>query len=171
MWVQPTCLGQSSLNELASSSFQSQHAIPWTRWNWKGRKERKLRPFGLVRRAEAREPYSAILCVSFKENKTQRKRVLQFEWCSPNEEIERECQRVKKKKGIFFFAQVTHKEDKLVEFSWNFWVLQPWKVEVFKGRYWICGEIVFTPWDLFVVYPIYCGFKFSINLIVVISIL
>ena len=55
--------------------------------------------------------------MSFKENKTQRKRVLQSEWCSPNEEIERECQRVKKKKGIFFFAQVTHKEDKLVEFS------------------------------------------------------
>ena len=43
--------------------------------------------------------------------------MLQSEWCSPNEEIERECQRVKKKKGIFFFAQVTHKEDKLVEFS------------------------------------------------------
>ena len=70
-----------------------------------------------MRRAEAREPYSAILCVSFKENKTQRKRVLQFEWCSSNEEIERKCERVKKKKGIFFFAQVTHKEDKLVEFS------------------------------------------------------
>ena len=32
------------------------------------------------------------------------------------------------------------------------------------------GEIVFTLRDLFVVYPIYCGLKFSINLIVVISI-
>ena len=36
-----------------------------------------------------------------------------------------------KKKNIyiyiyfFFFTQVTHKKDKLVEFSWNFWVLQP----------------------------------------------
>ena len=57
-----------------------------------------MRPFGLVRKAEAREPYSAILCVSFRENKTQRKRVLQFEWCSSNEEIETECERVKKKK-------------------------------------------------------------------------
>ena len=59
----------------------------------KRRKERKLRPFGLVRRAEAREPYSTILCVSFRENKTQRKRVLQLEWCSPNEEIESESVR------------------------------------------------------------------------------
>ena len=27
---------------------------------------------------------------------------------------------MKKKKETFFFAQVTHKEDKLVEFSWSF---------------------------------------------------
>ena len=79
---------------------------------------------------------------------------------------------MKKKKEIFFFAQVTHKEDKLGEFSWRFWVLQPWRVGVFRGRfyYWLCGEILFTPWDLFVVYLIYCELKFSINLIVVISI-
>ena len=79
---------------------------------------------------------------------------------------------MKKKKETFLFAQVIHKEDKLVEFSWSFLVLQPWRVGVFKGRfcYWLCGEIVFTPGDLFVVYPIFCGLKFSINLIVVISI-
>ena len=79
---------------------------------------------------------------------------------------------VKKKKEIFFFAQVTYKEDKLVEFSWRFWVLQPWRVGVFRGRfcYWLCSEIVFTLWDLFVIYSIYCEHKFSINLIVVISI-
>ena len=40
-----------------------------------------------------------------------------------------ESVKVKKKKEKFFFAQVTHKEDKLVEFSWSFWVLQPWKLE------------------------------------------
>ena len=79
---------------------------------------------------------------------------------------------MKKKNETFFFAQVTDKENKLVEFLWSFWMLQPWRVGVFKGRfcYWLCGEIVFTPSDLFVVYPINCGLKFSINLTVVISI-
>ena len=50
-------------------------------------------------------------------------------------------------------------------------MLQPWRVGVFRRIfcYWFCGEIVFTP-DLFVVYLIYCGLKFSINLVVVISI-
>ena len=45
-----------------------------------------------MKRAEVRELYSAF-CVSFRENKTQRKRALQLEWCSPNEEIERESVR------------------------------------------------------------------------------
>ena len=78
----------------------------------------------------------------------------------------------KRKNVTFFFAQVTHKENKLMKFLWSFWVLQPWRVGVFRGRfcYWLCGEIVFTLLDLFVVYPIYCGLNFSINLIVVISI-
>ena len=79
--------------------------------------------------------------------------------------IERNTMRVgewKRKMRHFFFAQVTHKEDKLVEFSWSFWVLQPWRVGVFRGRfyYWLCSEIVLTFWDLFVVYPIYCEHKF-----------
>ena len=41
-------------------------------------------------------------------------------------------------------------------------MLQPWRVGVFRGRfcYWLCGEIVFTLLDLFVVYPIYCKHKF-----------
>ena len=78
----------------------------------------------------------------------------------------------KRKMRHFFFTQVTHKEDKLVEFSWSFWVLQSWRDGVFKRRfcYWLCSEIIFTSWDLFVVYQIYCGLKFSINLIFVISI-
>ena len=64
--------------------------------------------------------------------------------------IERNTVRVwesEKEKGDIFLC--SHKEDKLVEFSWSFWVLQPWRVGVFKGRfcYWFCGEIVFTPWD------------------------
>ena len=73
---------------------------------------------------------------------------------------------MKKKNETFFFVQVTYKEDKLVEFSWSFLVLQPRRVGVFRGRffYWLCGEIVFTPWDLFVVYPIYYELKFSIKL-------
>ena len=33
---------------------------------------------------------------------------------------QKECERVKKKKETFFFAQVIHKENKLVEFSWSF---------------------------------------------------
>ena len=97
------------------------------------------------------------------------------ERCSlKNREKHSESVREWKRKNVtFFFAQVTHKEDKLMEFSWSFWVLQPWRVGVFKEKfcYWFCGEIVFTPWNLFVVYPIYCGLKFSINLIIVISIL
>jgi len=42
---------------------------------------------------------------------------------------------VKKKNEIFFFAQLTHKEDKLVEFSWSFWMLQLWRIRVFKWRF------------------------------------
>ena len=33
---------------------------------------------------------------------------------------EKHSERVKKKKETFFFAQVTQKEDKLVDFSWSF---------------------------------------------------
>ena len=46
-----------------------------------------------------------------------------------SEEIERNTVRVweseKKKNETFFFTQVTYKEDKLVEFLWSFWMLQP----------------------------------------------
>ena len=54
---------------------------------------------------------------------------------------------MKKKKETFFFAQVAHKENKFVKFSWSFFMLQPWRVGVFRGRfyYWLCGEIVFIP--------------------------
>ena len=54
---------------------------------------------------------------------------------------------MKKKKETFFFVQVTHKEDKIVEFSWSFGKLQPCRVRVFRERfcYWLCDEIAFTP--------------------------
>ena len=45
-----------------------------------------------------------------------------------SEEIERNTVRVwesEKKNETFFFTQVTYKEDKLVEFLWSFWMLQP----------------------------------------------
>ena len=52
----------------------------------KRKKETKaIRSCGKLKKTES---HSDILCVSFKENKTQRKRVLQLEWCSSNEEIE-----------------------------------------------------------------------------------
>ena len=57
--------------------------------------------------------------------------VVQSEW----RDREWECERVKKKNETFVFAQITYKEDKLVEFSWSFWVLQPSRVGVFKGRF------------------------------------
>ena len=53
----------------------------------KKKKRKKQRPFGLEWRAEAREPYLAIL-VWVPESKTQRKREIQLEWCSSSEEIE-----------------------------------------------------------------------------------
>ena len=64
--------------------------------------------------------------------------------------IERNTVRVwesEKEKWHIFLC--SHKEDKLVELSWSFWVLQSWRVGVFKGRfcYWLCDEIVFTHWD------------------------
>ena len=50
------------------------------------KKETKaIRPCGKLKKIES---HSAILCVSFRENKIQRKRVFQLEWCSSNEEIE-----------------------------------------------------------------------------------
>ena len=157
--------------------------LVWHTENYKEERKRKERPFShecdwvrntLEWRAEAERVIRPFLCVSSRESKTQKRE--SFSWEVEFEKIERktqwECERVKKKNVTFFFTQITHKEVKLVEFSWSFWELQPWRVGVFKGRfcYWLCNEIVFTPWDLFVVYPIYCGLKFCINLIGVISI-
>ena len=149
----------------------------WLRRVWHAETEKKKRKKTEVNwpseESWSKESHLAIFVCEFQREKDTEKEsasawVVQSEW----RDRECECERVKKKKETFFFAQVTHKKDKLVDFSWSFWVLQPWRVEVFRGRfcYWLCGEIVFTPWDLFVVYPIYCEHKFSINLIVVISI-
>ena len=139
----------------------------------KKKKRKKQRPFGLEwEELKQRAIFGHFVCKFQREQDTKKENasawVVQFEW----RDREWDCERVKKKNETFFFTQVTHKEDKLVEFSWSFWVLQPWRVGVFKGRfcYWLCGEIVFTPWNLFVVYPIYCEIEFSVNLIIVISI-
>ena len=120
-----------------------------------------------------REPFSHF-GVSFRESKTQKRESFSLRGAvrKDREKHSESVREWKRKMKHFFFAQVTHKEDILVESLWSFWVLQPWRVRVFRGRfcYWLCGEIVFTPWDLFIVYPIYRELKFSINLIVVISI-
>ena len=109
--------------------------------------------------------------VSSTESKTQKEGastwVLQSEW----RDREWECERVTKKKKMrhFYLLKLrTRKINWWSSISWSFWVLQSWRVGVFRRRfcYWLCGEILFNHWDLFIVYPIYCGLKFSINLIV-----
>ena len=74
-----------------------------------------------------REPYSAICGEFQREQDTQEERALAWEVLSMwrDREIQRESVREWKKNETFFFAQVTCKKNKLVEFSWNFWVLQP----------------------------------------------
>ena len=73
---------------------------------------------------------------------------------------------MKNKKETSFFAQATYKEDKLVEFSWRFECYNQRVLECSNEDppYRFCEEIIFTPKDLFVISPIYCGLKFSINL-------
>ena len=117
--------------------------------------------------AEANKGHSAIL-VSVWEIETHRETKSFCEWkpkyweqdtdsferCSSNEEIERYMVRVweneKEKGDIFLCSCYTHKEDKLVEFSWTFWVLQLWRVGVFKVRFAtsFLVRLYFTPWDL-----------------------
>ena len=64
------------------------------------KKETKaIRPCGKLKKIES---HSAILCVSFRENKIQRKRVFQLEWCSSNEEIESVSVREWKRKRRHF---------------------------------------------------------------------
>ena len=140
----------------------------------KKKKRKKQRPFGLVVSWSKTESWSKRAFGSLWDKHKWELQLEEVQSTWRNKEKQSESVKEwKRKRRHFFFAQVTHKEDKLVEFSWSFWVLQPWRVGVFRGRfcYWLCGEIVFTHWDLFVVYPIYCGLKFSINLIIVISIL
>ena len=130
------------------------------------KKRKKKRPFGqrvwqrnTRWRAEARESHSAIV------RKTQ-VRALGGAIRRDREKHSEGVREWKRKIRLFFFAQVIHKEDKLMEFLWSFRVLQPWRVGVLRRRfcYWLCGEIVFTSWNLFIIYLIYCGLKFSINL-------
>ena len=143
-------------------------------WDTLRRKEGKERSKGHSAWREElkqnKDPFSHF-GASSRESKTQKIESFSLR-DAVRKDREKHSESVKKKKETFFFAQVTHKEDKLVEFSWSFWLLQPWRVGVFRGRfcYWLWSEIVSTHWDLFVVHPIYYGLKFSINLIVVISI-
>ena len=114
--------------------------------------------------AEANKGHSAIL-VSVWEIETQRETgsfcewkpkyweqdtefwEVQSEWRKRemHGESVREWKRKRKRSHFFFCWSYIHKEDKLVEFSWSFWVLQPWRVGVFRWRfcYWFCGEIVY----------------------------
>ena len=138
-------------------------------------KKKKRRKTKAIRPCEQSWNWEPFLAIGWVPERAKTQKRESFSWrCSPkNREKHSESVREwKKKKETFFFIQVTRKEHKLVEFSWSFWMLQPWRVGIFRGRfyYWICGEIVFTHWDLFVVYPIYCEHKFNINLIIVISI-
>ena len=87
--------------------------------------------------AEAnREPFGHFT-VRSRESITQKKesfnlRVIVWRDREKRRESVRE---LKRKRKIFFFAQVTHKIDKLVKFLWRFWVLQLWRVRVFKRRF------------------------------------
>ena len=124
----------------------------------KRRKRKKQRPFGLVwwvkaeQRAEAQKVSAIFVWVpEWTSNTKERASV---ERCSPkNREKHSESVRVKKKKEIFFFAQVTHKEDKLVEFSWRFWVLQPWRVEYSEEDF-TTGFVVrlYLPFEIYLLY-------------------
>ena len=91
------------------------------------------------------------------------------ERCSPKlREIRSENMREWKRNAL-----AIHKEDKFVKFSWRFFntiIIESLSVQREDLCYYFYGEIVFISLDLFVVYLIYCEFKFDINLRVVISI-
>ena len=116
-----------------------------TRWSKRKEEEKKetkaIWPCGKLKQTESH--FGWVL----EWAKNTEKREFQLERYSPKRlrETQWECERLKKKNETFFFVQATHKKDKLVEFSWSFWVLQPWRVGVSRGRfcYWYCGEIVF----------------------------
>jgi len=80
----------------------------------KGKKEAKaLRPCGVLKqKAESIRPFWEVQSV----------------WRNR----EKYGEKVKKKKETFFFVQVTHKEDKLVEFSWSFLnatIMESWSIQ------------------------------------------
>ena len=87
-----------------------------TRWNWRRWKERSKAIWPWVKSWSKRaiRPF-------WEKHKWELQKV-------QSKEIERNIVRVWEseiEKRNIFFAQVTYKEDKLVEFSWSFWVLQP----------------------------------------------
>ena len=149
--VTKTWKGLTSLNEKCSKVNMPFFPGQWLRrvrhaeTDKEEKKETKaIRP---CEKSWNREPFLAIVCEFQKRAKTQKERASAG---GAVRKIERNTVRVwesEKEKGDIFLC--SHKEDKLVEFSWSFWVLQPWRVGVFEGRfcYWFCGEIVFTPWD------------------------
>ena len=127
-WVQPTCLGQSSLNEhcflkLPKSTCHSLGSDlgVWDILKLEKEKRKKTEAIWPSKKSwRKRAIFSHFVCEFQREQDIEKESasvwVVQSEW----RDREWECERLKKKKEIFFFTQVTHKEDKLVEFSWSF---------------------------------------------------
>ena len=122
-WI-PSHIFVKLLYELVPKVFKVSFFIYWEMTKacgtrWRKRKEEKkakaIRPCSELK--QKTESHSAIL----EKHKWELQEV-------QSEEIERNTVSVrewKKKNETFFFTQVTYKEDKLVEFLWSFWTLQP----------------------------------------------
>ena len=122
-WI-PSHIFVKLIYELVPKVFKVSFFIYWEMTKacgtrWRKRKEEKkakaIRPCSELK--QKTESHSAIL----EKHKWELQEV-------QSEEIERNTVSVrewKKKNETFFFTQVTYKEDKLVEFLWSFWTLQP----------------------------------------------
>ena len=122
-WI-PSHIFVKLIYELVPKVFKVSFFIYWemtkacgTRWRKRKEEEKAkdIRPCSELK--QKTESHSAIL----EKHKWELQEV-------QSEEIERNTVSVrewKKKNETFFFTQVTYKEDKLVEFLWSFWTLQP----------------------------------------------
>ena len=166
VWVQPTCLPclvkahlWAWFQESSNSAFHLMRCVPKSACHFFGQWLRRVRHAETDKEEKKENKGHSALWEKLKQ-----RAFLGHMWVPEREKhkkerasaggavrkIKRNTVRVwkneKEKGDIFLYS---HKKDKLVEFSWSFWVLQPWRVGVFKGRfcYWLCGEIVFTSWD------------------------
>ena len=115
----------------------------------KRRKTKAIRPCEKKKSWKQRELFLAIFCEFQREQNTKRE---SFSWrCSPkNREKHSESVREwKRKRRHFSLLKLYTRKINWWSSHGVFWVLQLWRVGVFKGRfcYWFCGGIVFTPWD------------------------